>query len=217
MDRGSQTRAGRPGTRLRPSCGLYLSCGHDERAETSLLTDQVYETIRRLEEAGLAERVPHKGAVVKGLPLAELVHVYDVRRLLEVEDARLGAQQIGPADVDRMQTEYELMRAAIAERRVVALLDHDEALLTILYEAAANPVLVDSIRSLWQHCRAYKIVGAQGTLDTAGDDSLWRYQERLVEAARKGDADAAAAVNNESLIDATSRIRVQLAAQQDAG
>lgn len=113
----------------------------------------------------------------------------------------MGAQQIGPADVDRMQTEYELMRAAIAERRVVALLDHDEALLTILYEAAANPVLVDSIRSLWQHCRAYKIVGAQGTLDTAGDDSLWRYQERLVEAARKGDADAAVAVNNESLID----------------
>ena len=129
----------------------------------------------------------------------------------------MGAQQIGPADVDRMQSEYELMRAAIAERRVVALLDHDEALLTILYEAAANPVLVDSIRSLWQHCRAYKIVGAQGTLDTPGDDSLWRYQERLVEAARKGDADAAAAVNNESLINATSRIRVQLAAQEDAG
>ncbi|MFC9837694.1 GntR family transcriptional regulator [Rhodococcus sp. NPDC127530] len=223
-----------------------------KRAETSLLTDQVYETIheaimngdlpagarlrirdiaaqvgtsvmpvreaiRRLEEAGLAERVPHKGAVVKGLTLAELVHVYDVRRLLEVEAARLGAQQISPADVDRMQTEYELMQTAIAERRVVALLDHDEALLTILYEAAANPVLVDSIRNLWQHCRAYKIVGAQGTLDTPGDDSLWRYQERLVEAARKGDADDAAAVNNESLINATSRIRVQLAAQQDAG
>ncbi|AII08567.1 DNA-binding GntR family transcriptional regulator [Rhodococcus wratislaviensis] len=223
-----------------------------KRAETSLLTDQVYETmheaimngdlpagsrlrirdiaaqvgtsvmpvreaIRRLEEAGLAERVPHKGAVVKGLTLAELVHVYDVRRLLEVEAARLGAQQISSADVDRMQTEYELMLAAIAERRVVALLDHDEALLTILYEAAANPVLVDSIRNLWQHCRAYKIVGAQGTLDTPEDDSLWRYQERLVEAARKGDADAAAAVNNESLINATSRIRVQLAAQEDAG
>ncbi|MDH6288530.1 GntR family transcriptional regulator [Rhodococcus opacus] len=223
-----------------------------KRAETSLLTDQVYETmheaimngdlpagsrlrirdiaaqvgtsvmpvreaIRRLEEAGLAERVPHKGAVVKGLTLAELVHVYDVRRLLEVEAARLGAQQISPANVDRMHAEYELMQTAIAERRVVALLDHDEALLTILYEASANPVLVDSIRTLWQHCRAYKIVGAQGTLDTPGDDSLWRYQERLVEAARKGDADAAAAVNNESLINATSRIRVQLAAQEDAG
>ncbi|WP_260850766.1 hypothetical protein [Rhodococcus sp. WB9] len=66
------------------------------------MTDQVDETIRRLEEAGLAERVSHKGAVVKGLTLAELVHVYDVRRLPEVEAARLGAQQIGPTDVDRM-------------------------------------------------------------------------------------------------------------------
>ena len=38
----------------------------------------VREAIRRLEEAGLAERVPHKGAVVKGLTLTELEHVYDV-------------------------------------------------------------------------------------------------------------------------------------------
>ena len=49
------------------------------------MTDQVHvrEAIRRLEEAGLAEREPHKGAVVKGLTLEELVDAYDVRRLLE--------------------------------------------------------------------------------------------------------------------------------------
>ncbi|MFC0450310.1 GntR family transcriptional regulator [Rhodococcus jostii] len=222
-----------------------------KRAETSLLTDQVYEmihesimngdlpagsrlrirdiaaqvgtsvmpvreAIRRLEEAGLAERSPHKGAVVKGLTLAELVHVYDVRRLLEVEAARLGAARISPGDSARMRDEFELMRAAIDERRVVAYLDHDEALLSILYEASENPVLVNTIRTLWQQCRAYKIVGAEGTIDTTDDDSLWIFQQRLVEAARDHDAAAAAAVNNESLINATERIKVQLAAQ-DAG
>ncbi|MGW4338703.1 GntR family transcriptional regulator [Rhodococcus koreensis] len=221
-----------------------------KRAETSLLTDQVYdmihesimngdlpagarlrvrdladqvgtsvmpvrEAIRRLEEAGLAERSPHKGAVVKGLTLAELVHVYDVRRLLEVEAARLGAQRISAADSTRMQDEFALMRTALDERRVVAYLDHDEALLTILYEAAENPVLVDTIRTLWQRCRAYKIVGAEGTVDTTEDDSLWRYQQRLVESAREHDDAAAAAVNNDSLLDATARIKAQLA-QQDA-
>ncbi|MFC9362707.1 GntR family transcriptional regulator [Rhodococcus sp. NPDC057014] len=221
-----------------------------KRAETSLLTDQVYdmihesimngdlpagarlrvrdlaeqvgtsvmpvrEAIRRLEEAGLAERSPHKGAVVKGLTLAELVHVYDVRRLLEVEAARLGAQRISAADSARMQDEFALMRTAIDERRIVAYLDHDEALLTILYEAAENPVLVDTIRTLWQRCRAYKIVGAEGTVDTTEDDSLWKYQQRLVEAAREHDDAAAAAVNNDSLLDATARIKTQLA-QQDA-
>jgi DNA-binding GntR family transcriptional regulator len=176
----------------------------------------VREAIRRLEEAGLAERVPHKGAVVRGLTLAELVHVYDVRRLLEVEAARLGSQRISPADIARMQNECELMRTAIAEQRVVAYLDHDEALLTILYGGAGNPVLVSTIQTLWEHCRAYKIVGAQAALHAPGDNSLWKHQQRLVAAARAHDGDAAAAVTNESLIDATARIRAQLAAQQDA-
>lgn len=186
-----------------------------EQVGTSVLP--VREAIRRLEEAGLAERSPHKGAVVKGLTLEELVHVYDVRRLLEVEAARLGAQQIIPKDCDKMQAEYDLMRSAITEGRVVALLDHDEALLTILYNASGNPVLLEMIRTLWYRCRGYRIVGAQGTLDSAGDDSLWRYQQDLIAAARNHDDAAAAAVNEGSLVNATDRIRALLAAQSNAG
>ncbi|QSE95626.1 GntR family transcriptional regulator [Rhodococcus pseudokoreensis] len=185
-----------------------------EQVGTSVMP--VREAIRRLEEAGLAERVPHRGAVVKGLTLAELVHVYDVRRLLEVEAARLGAERISAEDCDRMQAEFALMRAAVDEGRVVALLDHDEALLSILYEAAANPVLLQTIRNLWNHCRAYKIVGAQGSLDSGGDDPLWRFQERLVAAARDRSGDFAAAVNEESLLDATDRIKALLATEQAA-
>jgi DNA-binding GntR family transcriptional regulator len=182
-----------------------------EQVGTSVMP--VREAIRRLEQAGLAERVPHKGAVVKGLTLAELVHVYDVRKLLEVEAARLGSRHIGPADCGRMQREYELMLAAITDQRVVAYLDHDEVLLTILYQASGNPVLVDTIQNLWQQCRAYKIVGAHAALENRQDESLWRYQERLVAAARSNDEDAAAAANAESLADATARIKVQLAGQ----
>lgn len=175
----------------------------------------VREAIRRLEEAGLAERVPHKGAVVKTLTLSELVHVYDVRRLLEVEAARLGAQRITPAECDKMQHEYDLMCAALDEERVVASLDHDEALLRILYNASGNSVLVQMINNLWEHSRAYKIVGAQGTLEsTAGKaDALWRYQEDLIAAARKNDDVAAAAANEASLVDATDRIKALLASQ----
>jgi len=116
-----------------------------------------------------------------------------------------------------MQTEYDLMCTAIAEGRVVALLDRDEALLTILYSASGNPVPLEMIRTLWYRCRAYKIVGAQGTLDTVGDDSLWRYQRELIAAARSRDAAAAAAVNEQSLVNATDRIRALLVAQSDAG
>jgi DNA-binding GntR family transcriptional regulator len=188
----------------------------DLAAQVGTSVMPVREAIRRLEEAGLAERSPHKGAIVRGLTLAELVHVYDVRRLLEVEAARLGAKGITAEQTARMQAEYELMCIALAERRVIAYLDHDHALLTILYEAAGNPVLVQVIRGLWNQCRAYKIVGAQGSLDSAGSESLWSYQQRLVAAARDNDDVAAAAINEESLADATERIRSLLAAQKVA-
>lgn len=182
-----------------------------EQVGTSVMP--VREAIRRLEEAGLAEREPHKGAVVKNLSLEELIHVYDVRRLLETEAARLGSERVTAEDCDRMQAEYDLMREAIAEGRVVPLLDHDEAMLSILYRAAGNPVLMQTIRTLWQHCRAYKIVGAKGSLDSGNDDSLWRYQQDLITAARNNDPEAAAAVNNASLLDASERIKARLADQ----
>src|SRR5215468_8921387 len=181
----------------------------DLAAEVGTSVMPVREAIRRLEEAGLAERSPHRGAVVKGLTLAELVHVYDVRRLLEVEAARLGAQWITAEQTAKMQAEYELMCTALAERRVVAYLDHDEALLTILYEAGQNPVLLQVIRTLWNQCRAYKIVGAQASLDSSSIESLRYHQQRLVAAARDNDHLAAAAINDESLVDATARIRSQ--------
>jgi DNA-binding GntR family transcriptional regulator len=184
-----------------------------EQVGTSVMP--VREAIRRLEEAGLAEREPHKGAVVKGLTLQELVHVYGVRRLLEGEAARLGTQWLTPEDCGRMQAEYDLMVAAVSERRVVDYLDHDEALLTILYTASGNPVLVNLIRTLWQRCRAYKTLGAHGTLDAEGADSLWRYQQDLVAAARKQDSAAALSVTGASLDNATQRIRALLAAQKD--
>lgn len=186
----------------------------DLAAEVGTSVMPVREAIRRLEEAGLAERTPHKGAVVKGLTLQELVHVYGVRRLLEGEAARLGAERMTGEDCDSMQAEYDLMVAAITERRVVDILDHDEALLSILYTASGNPVLVNLIRTLWQRCRAYKIVGAQGTLYAEGEDALWRYQKRLVTAARKQDGAAALSVSDASLDNATGRIRALLAAQQ---
>jgi DNA-binding GntR family transcriptional regulator len=188
----------------------------DLAAQVGTSVMPVREAIRRLEEAGLAERSPHKGAVVRALSLAELVHVYDVRRLLEVEAARRGAELITPEQTARMQAEYELMRTALAERQVVAYLDHDEALLAILYQAAGNPVLVEVIRTLWVQCRAYKIVGAQGSLDSPATESLWWHQQRLVAAARDNDPVAAASINDASLVDATERIRSQLAAQDAA-
>jgi DNA-binding GntR family transcriptional regulator len=165
----------------------------------------VREAIRRLEEAGLAERVPHKGAVVKELTLTELEHVYDVRILLEAEAARLGGAAVTAEGCGRMSQQCDEMTRAVDDGRIVDALNHDEAVLTILYEAGGNPVLLEMIRGMWQRCRPYKILGARRALQ-ASDATLWSFQPRLVDAAREHDGRAAAVITRESLISAKARV-----------
>lgn len=193
-----------------------LPAGHrlrirDIAAQVGTSVMPVREAIRRLEEAGLAERVPHKGAVVRSLSFRELAHVYDVRALLEVEAAKLGARRISAGDVERMRTSYDALCRAIDDRETVAYLDLDEEVLTTLYEASGNPVLVAQIQGLWQKCRSYKLVGADAALAQEDTATLRVFQSRLLDAAARNDATGAGKITKESLRIASSRIKQHLA------
>ena len=109
-----------------------------------------------------------------------------------------------------MRQQYRAMLQALEEQRVADMLDHDEQLLSILYSAAGNPVLLEMVRGLWRRCRPYKIVGARNTLDSGDPAVLSMFQEQLIDAAAHHDAAAAARINTESLLSATDRIRQAL-------
>lgn len=188
------------GTRLRV---------RDVAADMGTSVMPVREAIRRLEENGLAVREPHKGAVVRRFTLQELIHVYDVRLLLESEAARHGVEGLDAEGVKKMAKECAAMRTAAAEGRILDALDHDEALLTTLYAAGGNPVLTETVRNLWHQCRAYKVLGATAA-DQEPHSSLWSYQPRLIEAARRRDPETAADLTRQSLLSARSRIQTML-------
>ena len=71
-------------------------------------------------------------------------------------------------------------------------------MLSILYTASGNRVLLESIRGLWQQCRAYKIRGAQRAR-ALSERRLWSFQPRIVAAARNHDAASVAKITRESL------------------
>ena len=156
-----------------------------EQVGTSVMP--VREAIRRLEESGLAVREPHKGAVVKSLTMTELVQTYEVRILLEVEAARLGGSAVTDDDCRAMLRLGEQLERAVGDGNMVDALNYDEKLLGVLYTASGNPVLLESIRGLWQRCRAYKIRGAQRAREMS-DRSLWSFQPRIVAAAQAATA-----------------------------
>ncbi|MGO4188618.1 GntR family transcriptional regulator [Pseudarthrobacter sp. TAF60_1] len=169
----------------------------------------VREAIRRLEEAGLATRIPHKGAVVRKFSVSELIHIYQVRTLLEVQAAQRGAGKVTDQDLARMQAACDRMLQAVAEERVSDALDEDEIIHRTLYNAGGNPVLTNVIDTLWLQCRPYKVMGAAEAI--ANDDSsLWTSQQAIVDAARSRDADAASALIDQSLASALHRLEKRL-------
>jgi len=169
----------------------------------------VREAIQRLEEAGLANRVPHRGAVVRGADLTDLLHIYEIRLVLEVEAARAGAAVVTEPAVTSMAAALGAMREAVNQGNAIEALDQDEQLLRSLYTAQPNRHLVEIIEKLWRQCRVFKIVGAEAAQRTR-DLTLWTYQGRLLQAARTQDAEAAVEVTRESLLSARERIQRQL-------
>ncbi|MEY4424113.1 MAG: hypothetical protein RLZZ258_1216 [Actinomycetota bacterium] len=182
-----------------------------EQVGTSVMP--VRDAITRLEEAGLAERKPHKGAVVTDLTFAELTNIYEVRRILEREASSLGVANLTSADCDRMELELKDMTNAINNRDIVSYLNSDEAFLEIIYNAAGNPVLVSQIKSLWVRCRSYKIVGARRSFDLDQRETLWQHQENLLAIARKNDSAKAGKITEKSLQEASDRIKITLASK----
>ncbi|XKH52657.1 GntR family transcriptional regulator [Citricoccus nitrophenolicus] len=182
----------------------------DVAAELGTSVMPVREAIRRLEEVGLVETLPNRGARVKGFTPAELLHVYAVRRLLEIEASGLGAVQISDRDIARLHEAYAAMESHLQAGEVVPYLEADERFLDVIYQAAGNPILVETIHVLWQRCRSYKIVGASNELEHGNSDMLLTFQAQLLQAAIDRSSSTARELTAASLDAATDRIRQAL-------
>jgi DNA-binding GntR family transcriptional regulator len=172
----------------------------------------VREAIRRLEESGLATREPHKGAVVKSLSMGELVETYEVRIVLEVEAARRSGSAVTERDCRSMLKLSDQLVHAFEHGDIVEALNYDEEMLSILYTAAGNHVLLESISGLWQRCRAYKIRGAQRAR-AMSERRLWSFQPRIVTAAQARNGALVAKITRESLRNAMDTIGTTFAAE----
>ena len=182
----------------------------DLAADLGISVMPVREAIKRLEEVGLVETQPYRGAMVKGLSSEELLQIYAVRRLLEVEAARLGAVNLGKGDITKLKALYKKLQAAIERDDVIEYLNIDEEMLTIVYSASDNVVLMEQIRSLWDRCRFFKIMGARGEFSEDIIAKLLEYQPALIEAVEAADSDAAAEVTAASIESAILRITIAL-------
>ena len=169
----------------------------------------VREALRRLEENGLVTTLPHRGARVREFTIGELINIYDVRKLLEVEATRKGVVRASESDLEIMSSACERMHVAVEQGRVNDALDEDEVMLRRYYQASGNPVLTDTIETLWAQCRAYKVIGARTAIE-GHDNSLWTPQAALVAAVRARDVQLAVSITHDSVASAQRRLEAKL-------
>lgn len=166
----------------------------------------VRDAISRLEDAGLASRSPHKGAVVKQFSIPELIEIYSVRKLLEESAAFDGASRVTAEDLAVMERAVQDMERALREGRVHDVMSHDDVMLRTLYRASGNATLLNLIDALWKQCHYYRIMAAT-TAYMNGDYGIWQTERDIVTAVRDGDPRTAADLVRTSIESFTTALR----------
>lgn len=158
---------------------------------------RVRDALSVLEQRGLVERIPNRGAVVMRLELSQVANLYDVREVLEGLCARQATLNAPRA---QWQAALDYFKGPMA--RFVASGDLDsyiagyEAFRRQLIDATKNPVLAQMLDSILE--RTQTLIRRIIILPGRAEMGL-RQHTAMLEAMVKGDADRAEALRRENM------------------
>jgi len=127
-----------------------------------------------LEKKGLVERVPNRGATVRGLTPQEVKQIYAVREELEVMAVRIIPFPVAPADIGRLEELQREHAAAIEKGEMLNVFYSNLRFHQALFGLCGNACLIDTIDMLAQKVygiRSYANAFPQ-SLDRARRDHL---------------------------------------------
>lgn len=170
----------------------------------------VREALNRLEEFGLVETLPYRGAVVKTFSQGELLDIYFARTLLESQAVKLGIGPCDPVCVKELEEKLQQIQQALDAQDPAGFLDAEEAMLTCAFERAGNQTLMSFIRTLWARSRYYKMVGVKDVFETGNVALLYDEAAQFVAGATTQDEDMALDALLTALKRAEDGIRAEL-------
>ena len=170
----------------------------------------VREALNRLEEFGLVETLPYRGAVVKTFSQGELLEIYSVRTLLESQAVKLGIGQCDGVCVKQLEEKLQQIQQALDAQDPAGFLDAEEAMLTCVFERAGNQTLMSFIRTLWARSRYYKMVGVKDVFETGNVALLYDEAAQFVAGATTQDENMALDALLTALKRAEDGIRAEL-------
>jgi DNA-binding GntR family transcriptional regulator len=114
----------------------------------------IREALQRLAAEDLVSIVPRRGMFVAEISLTDLQKIFELRMLLEGFCARLAAQRATEEQLARLEAIIQELDTVPGENGT-ALMTIDEQFHEMLYEAADNEFLADTLRRL--HALSFRI------------------------------------------------------------
>jgi DNA-binding GntR family transcriptional regulator len=127
-----------------------------------------------LEKKGLVERIPNRGAMVRGLTPFEVKEIYAVREELEVMAVRIIPFPVAPGEINRLEELQRQHSAAVAKGDLLTVFYSNLGFHQILFGLCGNACLIETIDLLAQKVygiRSYAHAFPQ-SLDRARRDHL---------------------------------------------
>jgi DNA-binding GntR family transcriptional regulator len=163
----------------------------------------VREAIRHLEQEGLVEIFPHRGAVVVGLPETEIDAIYELRAVIEGRATAASVGVVGEPELERLEALIDEMRVAIKAREVEAIAEFDLQFHGLIVEWSGLTLL----RHIWSSLDGLVRVRSYQALDRPGSTAKYFLKNAasshtvLVDALRAGNPEAAAALARQHVLE----------------
>jgi DNA-binding GntR family transcriptional regulator len=103
-----------------------------------------------LEKKGLVERIPNRGALVRGLTPLEVTEIYAVREELEVMAVRIIPFPVGAKDIERLEELQRQHASAISAGDLLSVFYSNLSFHQLLFGLCGNACLIETIDWLAQ-------------------------------------------------------------------
>ncbi|MFJ5096042.1 GntR family transcriptional regulator [Streptomyces sp. NPDC088557] len=169
----------------------------------------VREAMQRLESEGFLSVQPRRGSVVADFGPEEAAYLFDVRENLEGLAARLAARHADPAPLRDLERLLARARRAAESGRLREAVSLNADFHRRIVELSGNPLLVDLMAPLDSRLRRlFRLTSAH-----SDGEPMCGAHERLYEAVRDGDEDAAEALARAHVADTRASTARLLSAQ----
>lgn len=158
---------------------------------------RIRDAFTALEQRGLIERIPNRGAIVARLDPEQVFHIYDMREVLEGLCARLACQNSDPASWQDLLDQFSgPVEEAVKQGDFEAYTAHYDSFRRRCIQAAANPVLAEALDSIYEKTQV--LIRRIVILPGRGEIGV-REHRAVLEAMRAGDQYEAERLRRENI------------------